>query len=193
MHLYETRSGVVDGKGDVEEGREIYYKIKGLYFLHTNVLDSAEYYFRKELRDGKGHSNQNSAANGLALLYEKTHKTDSLSKYALYAYIMLDSLYAHRTMKEVERIQSMYDYTRHQNLAIQEKERASAEKAKRQLSIALLLLVVAISAFIIYQMYREKKKKQELYLQNLEQLEQTQSEVFQLREHTEENEALLAI
>jgi predicted transcriptional regulator len=42
-------------------------------------------------------------------------------------------------------------------------------------------------------MYREKKKKQVLYLQNLEQLEQTQSEVLQLREHAEVNDALIAV
>jgi hypothetical protein len=193
MQLYESESEFFDSLGNIQKGREIYYRIKGLYFLHTNVLDSAEYYFRKELCDGKGYSNQNSAANGLALLYDKKHQTDSATKYALYAYIMLDSLYAQRTMKEVERIQSMYDYTRHQNIAIQEREKASAEKSKRQLSLAMLLLVVVVANFIINQMYREKTKKQELFLQNLEQLEQTQSEVLQLREHAEVNDALIAI
>ena len=193
IQIYESQSGRFDSFGIIEKGREVYYKSKGLYFLYTNKFDSAEYYFRKELRDGKDYSNQNSAANGLALLYEKTHYKDSAAKYALYAYTMLDSLYAQRAMKEVERMQSMYDYTRHQNLAIQEKEKASAEKAKRQFSLAMLLLVVVIAAFIIYLMYREKKKKQELYLQNLEQLEQTQSEVLQLREHAEVNDALIAV
>ena len=193
MQIYESESELFDSLGNIQKGREIYYKIKGLYYLHTNVLDSAEYYFRKELRDGKDYSNQNSAANGLALLYNKTHHKDSAAKYALYAYTMQDSFYAQRTTKEIERMLSMYDYTRHQNIAIQERERASAEKAKRQFSIALLLLVVAVAVFIIYQMYREKKKKQVLYLQNLEQLEQTQSEVLQLREHAEVNDALIAI
>ena len=193
MQIYESESGYFDSLGNIQKGREIFYKIKGLYFLYTNVLDSAEYYFRKELRDGKDYSNQNSAANGLALLYEKTHYKDSAAKYALYAYTMQDSFYALRTTKEIERMLSMYDYTRHQNIAIQERERASVEKARRQFSIALLLLVVAVAVFIIYQMYREKKKKQVLYLQNLEQLEQTQSEVLQLREHAEVNDALIAV
>ncbi len=193
MQIYESESGYFDSHGNIQKGREIYYKIKGIYFLRTNVLDSAEYYFRKELRDGKNYSNQNSAANGLALLYDKKHQTDSATKYALYAYIIQDLLYAQRATKEVERIQAMYDFTRHQEIALQERERASTEKAKRQLSLILLLLVVTVAAFIIYQMFREKKKKQELYLQSLEQLEQTQSEVLQLREHTEINDALIAI
>ena len=94
IKLYEAKSGRFDSYGNIETGREIYYKSKGLYYLHTDILDSAEYYFRKELRDGKDFYNQNSAANGLTLLYDKLQRPDSMAKYALYAYIMLDSIYA---------------------------------------------------------------------------------------------------
>ena len=121
MQIYESESGFFDSLGNIQKGREIYYKIKGLYFLHTNVLDSAEYYCRKELHDGKDYNNQNAAANGLKLLYQKLHRPDSSTKYAIYAYDMLDSLYAQRTAKEIERMQAMYDYTRHQKIAQQEK------------------------------------------------------------------------
>ena len=193
MQIYESESGNFDSLGNIQKGREVYYRIKGLYFLHTNVLDSAEYYFRKELRDGKDYNNQNAGALGLAELYQRLHQPDSSTKYSLYAYAMNDSIYAHRATKDIERIQAMYNYTRHQNIAIQEREKASAEKSKRQLSLAMLLLVVVVATFIINQMYREKTKKQELFLQNLEQLEQTQSEVLQLREHAEVNDALIAI
>ena len=41
-------------------------------------------------------------------------------------------------------------------------------------------------------MYEEKKKRQAQYLRNLEELEQTQTEVLQLRVHTEEYEELIA-
>ena len=42
MAIYESYSGRFDSRGNIEAGREIYYKTKGLYFLHTNNLDSAE-------------------------------------------------------------------------------------------------------------------------------------------------------
>ena len=192
MNMYETKSGLFDSHGNIEAGREIYYKTKGLFFLHTNNLDSAEYYFRKEMHDGKDYGNQNSAANGLALLYQKLQRPDSSAKYAIYAYAMLDSVYAQKATKEVERMQSMYDYTRHQKIAQQEKEIASAEKSKRQFTIALLLLFVIVASRIIYTMSEEKKKKQAQYLRNLEELEQTQTEVLQLRAHAEEYEELIA-
>jgi len=193
MHTYESKSGYFDSLGNIEVGREIYYKTKGLYFLHTNVLDSAEYFFRKELRDGKDFGNQNSAANGLALLYHKTHKPDSIAKYAICAYTMLDSVYAQRSTKEVERLQALYNYTRHQEIARREQERASAEKSKRQLSMAILFGFMIIAILIIRKMYIDRKKRQIQYIQNLEQLEQTQSELLQLRSHAEEYNELIAI
>ena len=129
---------------------------------------------------------------GIAEIYHKLHQPDSIAKYSLYAYVMRDSLYARKTTKEVERIQAMYDYTRHQKIAIQEKENAANEKAKRQFSIGMLLLVVAVASYIIYKMYAEKKRKQAQYIRNLEELEQTQTEVLQLRAHAEEYEELIA-
>ena len=192
INKYESLSGRFDSHGNIEEGREIYYKAKGLYFLYTNTYDSAEYYFRKEMHDGKDYSNQNSSANGLVLLYQKKHNSDSVAKYATYAYNMLDSIYAHGATKEVERIQAMYDYTRHQKIAQQEKERASDEKSKRKFTIALLLLIVIAASRIIYTMYEEKKKRLEQYIQNLEELEQIQTEVLQLRVHAEEYKELIS-
>ena len=79
MDSYESQSGFFDTLGNIISGREIYYKSKGLYFLHTNQLDSAEYYFRKELRKGKDFNNQNAGAKGMAELYQRLHKPDSVA------------------------------------------------------------------------------------------------------------------
>ena len=192
MAMYESYSGLFYSQGNIDSGREIYYKSKGLYYLYTNKLDSAEYFFRKELRDGRDFNNQNAAAMGLAQLFQKQHRSDSAAKYAIYAYAMLDSLYAHRNTKDVERIQSMYDYSRSQELARKEKENAAKEKRKLYFSVSLSLLIIAISAYIIYVMREEKLRQQELYRHNLEQLEQTQSEILQLRIHADEYEELLS-
>ena len=192
MQIYESESGYFDTIGNIQKGREIYYRIKGLYFLHTNILDSAEHYFRKELRDGKDFNNQHSGSLGLAELYQIRQQTDSTAKYYKYAYDMSDSLYAQRKTKDIERIQAMYNYSRSQELARKEKENAAKEKRKLYFSVSLSLLIIAISAYIIYVMREEKLRQQELYKHNLEQLEQTQSEILQLRIHADEYEELLA-
>ena len=66
MHHYESESGLFDIEGNIQKGREIYYYTKGKLYLTRNMLDSAEYWFRKELQDGKDFNNQNAGAYGLA-------------------------------------------------------------------------------------------------------------------------------
>ena len=191
MNRYESESGFFDSLGNIEKGREIYYKAKGLYYLYNNRYDSAEYYFRKELRDSKDFNNQNAAAMGLALLYQKTHKTDSAAKYAIYAYAMNDSMYAQKTTKTVERMQAMYDYSRHQEIAKQEKEKADKERKEKE-NLTLIFVFSAIAALlVILKIYADKKRSQRLYRKNIEQLEQSQTELLQLREYADEYLRLL--
>lgn len=148
IRIYETESGFLDPLGNIQRGREIYYRIKGLYFLHTNVLDSAEYYFHKELCDGKDFDNQHSAAIGLSELNQKLHRPDSVAKYSLYAYAMSDSLYKKRAAKDVERIQAMYDYSRHQEVARKESEKATLANRKLLICFIVLLAVLLLSSWL---------------------------------------------
>ena len=149
MDVYESKSGFFDENNNIEEGREYYYRGKGKYYLLTGHLDSAEYYFRKELSDGKDFNNQNAGANGLAELYKKLNKPDSAAKYYEYSYAMNDSMFAHTATGTIERMQSMYDYTRHQENSLKEAERAY--KANRRLLITtLVLLVVVLIATWLY-------------------------------------------
>lgn len=193
MKEYESGSGYFDSNNNIEEGREVYYYSKGLYFLSTNNHDSAEYYFRKELRDGKDFNNQNAGSRGLALLFQKTHKPDSAAKYALYSYAMNDSAYAQMATQEVEKAKAMYDYTKNQEIAQQERDkREKTEKEKetiRNISIALLFLVF-LSAYIIR---REKKKRQlehAKYEKSVANLAKAQTELNRLRSQKEDFAAI---
>ena len=148
IDLYESHSGLFDSCGNIEAGREIYYKTKGLFFLHTNQLDSAEHYFRKELRNGRDYNNQNAAATGLSALYQRLHRPDSVAKYSLYAYTMSDSLYSQRMTKEIERMQSLYNYTRYQRVAIQESERAALTNVKLLICFIVLLAALLFTSWL---------------------------------------------
>ena len=182
MQQYEEKSGLFNSKGEIVKGREIYYNPKGLYYLKNNKLDSAEYWYRKELTDGKDFNNQNGGALGLAKVYEQRHQPDSAAKYYQYAYAMNDSMYAQMTTSEVERMQAMYDYTRHQEMTRKESEKALLERNKWLLTMLLLLFCVSVASFIIYNLYKEKKESKKRYAITLEKLERTQSEMLQLRD-----------
>ena len=191
MDKYEHLSGFFNESGDIEDGREIYYYHKGTYYLRTHQYDSAHYYFRKELSEGKDFNNQNAASRGLALLYSQTGKPDSAAKYALYSYEMNDSVFAQMAIAEVEKTNSMYNYSRHREIAAREKARANRENKKAILfiSVSSILLILFIAAIVIFRIKRRHEK--EKYLEQLEKLEETQSEINLLKEQIQDNESII--
>ena len=192
MQIYESESEYFDSLGNIQKGREIYYKIKGLYYLHTNVLDSAEYYFRKELRDGKDFNNQNAASKGLAELYQRLHQPDSVAKYSLYAYVMSDSLYARKVTKDVERIQAMYNYTRHQEIAHQEQKKASQRIIIIWICVGIIIVICLLTFIIIRELTRKKKTVEQKYMQSQSVIEQAQSDIVKLQTNAEINKELIS-
>ena len=192
MDIYESGSGRFDTKGNIEPKREIYYKVKGLYYLYNNILDSAEYFFRKELRYGKDFNNQNAGAKGLAKLYQKLRCPDSVAKYSQYAYAMNDSMYAQQATITVERMQAMYNYTRHQKLSHLAIMRASRIENIVWGCIGIILFLV----FTIYVVYeRLSRKRQEMenkYLHSLEIINHARQDINMLRESHADNAKLIA-
>ena len=191
MDIFESKSGLFDSEGNISHGREGYYEQKGLYYLKTHQLDSAELYFHRLLRVND-YSKNAEGYKGLLAIYKEKENVDSVKKYVR---LFEDALYKERAdlrTHTVHQMSSLYNYTRHQETARRESEKASAEKTKRQFSIALLILVVAIATWVVYRMSREKRKKQAQYIQNLELLERTQSEILQLRLHEDEFQEMLA-
>jgi hypothetical protein len=110
----------------------------------------------------------------------------------MYAYSMNDSLFSHMATDAVGRIQSIYNYSRHQAIALKESEKAAKEKFRRNVIAMMLFLFLISASIIVYRLKAEKKKEHLQYMYNLEQLEQTQSEVIQLREHADEYEELIS-
>ena len=188
---YESKSGYFDTLGNIMPGREIYYKTKGLYYLYTYKLDSARLYFEKELAEGKDFNNQNAGAYGLAMYYDKVNKPDSASKYYRYAYIMNDSMYGRMEAEVIERMNALYNYTRFQEVAKTESEKAALEREKKFFTLTLLVVTILIAGTTIYKLRDEKEKKQFEYIQNLKQLEELQSEVLLLREHADDYEEII--
>jgi tetratricopeptide (TPR) repeat protein len=191
LRIYEGESGFFDSNNNIEKGRESYYYSKGLYYMAVEKYDSAEYIFRKELRDGKDFNNQNAGSRGLALLFQKIHQPDSAAKYALYSYAMNDSVYAQRAMKEVEQMQGMYDYSRNQELARQSKDKAERARARAQLISIALFLILVIVAIVAREVHKKRKAERLEYKNNVSLLAKTQADVIKLRSYgTELNQML---
>lgn len=152
--LYEINSHLFDEKGDIEKGREIYYSIKGRYYLANHQLDSAEYMFRKELRDGKDLNNQIAAYTGLEKVFEQSKNSDSIAKYANLGYVLNDSAYSLSEMQNVQQLQASYNYNHHKYLS--EKRKLEAQVA--WLLFALALLTLLLIGIIFGKKYHVLKK-----------------------------------
>ena len=181
---YEHHSGYFDSNGDIVAGREIYYYYKGLYHLKIHQFDSAEYYFRKELRTGKDFNNQNAASYGLAQLFKQKHLTDSSAKYFESSYAMNDSAFAHKTTHEVEQAKAMYDYSRQREVAQQERENAAR---KQRIIWYLVISTVVIVLYVLFRLYRKHEEQKALIQKHISM----QAEVMQLRERKANYDLLL--
>lgn len=194
MNRYEKESGYFDNNNNIEKGRESYYYTKGYYYLSIHVFDSAEYFFRKELKEGKDFNNQNAGSRGLAKLFQQKHMGDSAAKYALYSYEMNDSAYAHMATKEVEQMQGMYDYSRNQEIARLEKERADKEQNKVHFILFIMGVTIFVIVYITRIVYKKRKAEKRAYVQKVSDLAKAQIEITKLRsiaEHTEQLNMLI--
>ena len=148
IDLYETKSNLFDESGNIETGREIYYSIKGRYYLAVNNLDSAEYLFRKELKYGKDLNDKIVGSKCLQEVYEERNIGDSIVKYASIGYILNDSAYSLSEMQNIQKLQASYNYN-HKKLL--------AEQKTREAERAWMILALAVSGIIIILLLFSKK------------------------------------
>ena len=183
---YEIYSGLFEKEGNIVKGYEAYYNIKALFYHKKNQLDSAEYWYRKELRDGKDFNNQNGGALGLAMVFEQRHIPDSAAKYYQYAYAMNDSMYAQMTTETISRTQALYNYSRHQQIA--DTEARNAERARHYVFvISLCCIVLLVCLYAAYARYKRNKHVEikhikEQYESDVEKLEQAKYDLMKMQE-----------
>ena len=150
ISIYESESGLFDINGNIQKGREIYYYIKGEYYLKRSITDSAEHFFRKELREGFDLNNQIAGYKGLQDVYEKRGISDSIAKFANLGYLLNDSAYSLSEMQNIQKLQASYNYNHHKFLA---------EKSSLEARVAWLVLAVSILAFFLVGILFGKKYK----------------------------------
>lgn len=148
-------SAYTDSLGNVSPGREIFYYKRGLYYLQAGKTDSAEYFFRKELHDGRDINNQIAGRKGLQLLYEKQGKADSVAKYASEGYNLSDSIYMVSESQNVQSLQAMFDYT-HKQLMLEQKTNELG-KTKLYMVIAIMSLLLVIVAVLYIAQRRDRQ------------------------------------
>ena len=151
MQKYETKTGLFDSEGNIVTPRQYYYYYKGKYFLGTQQLDSAEFYFRKLGCFGYSYE----TTRGLLDIYRIRLNSDSINKYSLLCEKEMDKILEGTQTKAVVLANSLYNYTRLQKKIEEEKQQKLRDKYVAIIAGFIILL------FVIYlvRRYRNMQKK----------------------------------
>lgn len=186
LNIYEQESDVIK-RGEVDRRRLVFYYPKGLYFLTINKIDSAQYFFRKLINSSHVPSNNVEAGyRGLYLLFKKTGQKDSLAKYADLCYQLNSLSYASTSKKDIQRMQSLYNYSRSQKETMLMKE--VAHKNSMYFMVALILAILVACAGIVAWVFAQKKKQEAInnlktnYANEKQNLEKTKNDLLKLKD-----------
>lgn len=181
---YESVSSAFDA-GEPLPRKAIYYYSKGKYYLAVGQTDSAQTQFRRLLQPGRTASQQEAGFRGLYLLYKQTGQKDSMSKYADLSYQQTLSQLAATNTDNLRHMQSLYNYSRSQQLAQQMTDKAHHQQLMLYAVVALaVVLLLAVTA--LWQYYRRKRQALQLqYHQEQANLQRTLNELNKLKEAVE--------
>lgn len=182
--IYEKESGLFDKSGNIAKGREHYYIAKGFYHLASSNSDSSEFFFRKAMNYGYASD----AYKGLLAIYQKKNNIDSVLHYSILNERALDSLHNNMEIDAIHQMSSLYNYSRNQKMAEQEKEKAQKTMAflNRIILVTIILFFAIIGISWLYRKNRKEKQNKIAELENAlsnakEQRMQIQEELRKLK------------
>ena len=192
FYMYEKSSGFFDETNNIDKRFDIYYYIKGLYYLGVNKVDSAESLFRKELSQATDLNNRIAGCKGLQAVYSRKGIVDSIAKYANLGYVLNDSAYSLSEMQNIQKFQASYNYNHQKQLA--EEKANDARNAYIAIGIIMVLfLFIAVIAWLWFRHHRmEQQLKETQYQQTQNLLEQAQSDLMELQEKNENASDLIS-
>jgi len=166
LSIYEQHSGQVNTKTH-ESPFPIYYYAKGRVLAASGQLDSAEYFYRKEL-EAQDWNNRQAAYRGLRMLFEQKGLADSVCKYAPLQCDAVDSSYQEKLSQDLQNLHELYDYNRLQAENSQ-KELQLQESRRKALYIWCALAFVTVCALFLFfylrSWYRQRITDTELKLE----------------------------
>ena len=176
MDIYEKESGLFNREGNIQEKYEHYYKLKGMFYLGVNRIDSAEYYYRKLGRYGFKYE----TAQGLLSVYRMRLNVDSIRKYSILCEREMDEILNGTQANAVVQAASLYDYTRLQKKIDEEilhKER------NKYLWMFICFMVLGSLVFLVGKYKRMKNRMSQKIAKVNQRLEKASEELSLLQEN----------
>lgn len=135
----------------------LFYYQKGLYYAAIHQFDSAYTAYRKLISEGETPNNLLLGYYGLYRLFRQKGITDSIVKYADIHTRFNDTFVSHLEQSKLQAAQSLYNYSRHQQIA--ERESAKTERLGILLFLgAIIALAIIVSLLLIFYIFRLRFK-----------------------------------
>ena len=182
LDLYEKMSERFDKYGKIKKGLEIFYAIKGYYYLSINDYDSARLCFDKCLKTTSNYPNDfGYSYEGLTELYKKLHRPDSVAKYSELTRQMTDSFYARMSTEHLQQMQAMYNYNRYRQNA-EEAEKDALRTKYISIIIIMAIIAAAIGGALAVRTYIIRKRRARVneikeYKRKINELEMSKTEL----------------
>lgn len=172
-HLHDYDSALVYSRQSLEINRrekksslETNYLVLGDIYRHLNIPDSAYYYLELALSS----SNQLTVCSTYQALFYLSQENKDYEKMAHYGnelFVYQDSLYVFNKSKELIEMQAKYD----QQKIINDKKQLQIEKDREIRNILIVLVIVlCLSALLVYFYQRKVILKERIIQQNEEKL-----------------------
>ena len=159
LDLYEKMSERFDKYGKIKKGLEIFYAIKGYYYLSINDYDSARLCFDKCLKTTSNYPNDfGYSYEGLTELYKKLHRPDSVAKYSELTRQMSDTIYARMSTEHLQQMQAMYNYNRYRQTA-EEAEKDALRTKYISIITIMAIMAAAIGGALAVRTYIIRKRR----------------------------------
>ena len=157
LEIYELYGGDVDLE-TYESLFPIYYYAKGRLLAAEHKLDSAELFFRRELKE-KDWNNRQAAYRGLRNVFEQTGRMDSVVKYARLQCDAVDSAYQAMVTVNLQNLHELYDYSRAQRDSFEKELQLKEKQRKLQRTWTLMGIVAVVVLFAFYYLYSRYQKR----------------------------------
>ena len=139
----------------------LYYYYKGKYYDGLEMLDSAEYYYRKSFYPQMPFTSKDSMYKGLLSVFSKRHQADSIVKYSRLYCEVNDSSIAKKDQNITAQMAAIYNYNRYQKQAYENEAKAN----NLRLLLVMICFICVVTAIILWNKYKKAKvkKQQELF------------------------------
>jgi tetratricopeptide (TPR) repeat protein len=175
IEKYEKHSGYFDEEGNVIEGKEVHYVVKGDICRHEGDMEMAEHYYRRGTK-AKDLANKYAAYNGLLKLFIAKMENDSITKYSMLTNVALKQYFDEAHTLNLQQMNSVFSYQHHKDEK-EKQERKAANAVNLLMIVVMCVIIVCIASMTMWLKWKWKKKAELIEAQK--KIEEAKSEAYQ--------------